>query len=89
MYGSSRPRVGASRSAERNLSSSVAKETVELLTKKELRNRLNLPSIRMVDELMRKRKIPYLKLGAKTVRFDYAKVLAALEKFEIKEVGRK
>ena len=67
----------------------MPQNNVELLTKEQLRERLNLPSTRMVDELMRKRKIPYLKLGAKTVRFDYAKVLAALEKFEIKEVGRK
>ena len=66
----------------------MPKDNLELLTKEELKNRLNLPSTRMVDELMRKRKIPYLKLGAKTIRFDYAKVLAALEKFEIKEVGR-
>ena len=66
----------------------MPKSEPELLTKEELRQRLNLPSTRMVDELMRKRKIPYLKLGAKTVRFDYAKVLVALEKFEIKEVGR-
>jgi hypothetical protein len=61
----------------------------DLLTKEELRQRLNLPSTRMVDELMRKRMIPFHKLGAKTVRFDYQRVRAALDKFELKEVGRK
>jgi hypothetical protein len=61
----------------------------ELLTKEQLRDRLNLPSTRMVDELMRKHKIPYLKLGAKTVRFDEVKVRAALDRFEVKEIGRK
>lgn len=61
----------------------------ELLTKEELRQRLNLPSTRMVDVMMKKRMIPYLKWGAKTVRFDWLKVQAALEKFELKAVGQK
>ena len=65
------------------------KYPAEFLTKEQLRERLNLPSTRMVDELMRRRKIPYLKLGAKTVRFDFEKVKAALEKFEHKAVGQK
>jgi hypothetical protein len=43
----------------------------------------------MVDELTRKRKIPYLKLGARTVRFEWLKVRSALERFEVKEIGRK
>jgi hypothetical protein len=43
----------------------------------------------MVDELVRKRKIPYLRLGHRTLRFDWPKVQAALERFEVKEVGRK
>jgi excisionase family DNA binding protein len=59
------------------------------LTKEELRLKLNLPSTRMIDELMRKHKIPFIKLGHRTVRFDYEKVKAALEKFEIKAVGQK
>jgi hypothetical protein len=60
-----------------------------LLTKEELRDKLNVPSTRMIDELMRKRKIPYIKLGAKTVRFDWEKVKAAVDKFEHKAVGQK
>ena len=59
------------------------------LTKEQLREKLNLPSTRMVDELMRRKKIPYLKLGAKTVRFEWEKVKAAIEKFEYKAVGQK
>ena len=54
-----------------------------------LRQRLNLPSTRMVDVMMKKRMIPYLKWGSKTVRFDWLKVQAALEKFELKAVGQK
>jgi len=61
----------------------------ELLTKEELRQKLNLPSTRKIDYMMKKRMIPYLPLGHKTVRFDLSKVMAALEKFEMKAVGQK
>ena len=61
----------------------------DILTKEELRVRLNLPSTRMVDELVRKRKIPYQKWGHRTIRFQLSKVLAALTKFEVKAVGSK
>lgn len=60
----------------------------DYLTKEELRARLNLPSTRMVDEMMRRRMIPFLKFGAKTVRFDWEKVKIALQKFEHKAVGQ-
>jgi hypothetical protein len=66
-------------------------ETVpqKLLTKEQLRDRLNLPSTRMVDEMMKKRMIPFQKLGYRTIRFNWDKVCAALEKFEHKAVGQK
>ena len=54
----------------------------ELIDKEELRRRLNLPSVRMVEELMRKRKIPFVKLGHRTVRFSWPKVLAAITSLE-------
>jgi hypothetical protein len=60
-----------------------------LLTKEQLRDRLNLPSTRKIDYMMKKRMIPFLKWGPKTVRFDWVKVQAALEKFEHKAVGQK
>ena len=63
--------------------------SLNLLTKEQLRDALNLPSTRMVDELVRRRKIPVLRLGYRTVRFDLAKVHAALEKLELKAVGQK
>ena len=66
---------------------STAIASGELLTKEELRVRLNLPSVRMVDELMRRRKIPYLRLGHRTIRFEWTKVQAALARFECKAVG--
>jgi hypothetical protein len=61
----------------------------DFLTKEELKDRLNLPSTRMVDEMMKKRKIPFQKLGHRTIRFNWEKVKAALEKFEHKAVGQK
>jgi hypothetical protein len=63
--------------------------SLNLLTKEQLRDALNLPSTRMVDELVRRRKIPVLRLGYRTVRFDLAKVEAAIEKFELKAIGQK
>ena len=62
---------------------------LRLMTKEELRAALNLPSTRMVDELVRKRKIPVIQLGHRTVRFNLAKVEAALERLELKAVGQK
>jgi hypothetical protein len=63
--------------------------SLQLLTKEQLRDALNLPSTRMVDELVRRRKIPVLRLGHRTIRFDLAKVQAALEKLELKAIGQK
>ncbi len=57
------------------------------IDKKELRKRLSLPSTRAVDELMRAKRIPFLRLGHRTVRFDWPKV-EALARFEVKETGR-
>ena len=62
---------------------------LRLMTKEELRAALNLPSTRMVDELVRKRKIPMIRLGHRTVRFNLAKVTLALERLELKAVGDK
>jgi excisionase family DNA binding protein len=42
---------------------------------------------RTIQTLMRRRKIPFLKLGYRTLRFQPEKVKAALAKLEIKEVG--
>ena len=62
---------------------------LRLITKEELRAALNLPSTRMVDELVRKRKIPVIRLGHRTVRFNLAKVVGALERLELKAIGEK
>jgi hypothetical protein len=59
------------------------------LTKEQLRDRLNLPSTRKIDYMMKSGMIPFLKWGPKTIRFDWVKVQAALAKFEHKAVGQK
>ena len=57
-------------------------EVPELIDKEELRSRLNWPAVRMVEEFMGKRKIPYVRLGHRTVRFSWPKVLAAVTALE-------
>ncbi|MHA3774789.1 hypothetical protein ACXR0O_24980 [Verrucomicrobiota bacterium sgz303538] len=59
-----------------------------LLTKEQLRERLNLESTRMISQLVSRRKIPVIRLGHRTVRFHLPSVLAALARLEIKEIGR-
>ena len=57
-----------------------------LLTKNELAARLRLTP-RGIDMLVLKRRIPVLKINHKVLRFDYARVLGALNRCEVKEVG--
>lgn len=61
--------------------------TERLLTKAELRDLLNLPSTRSIDELVRRRVIPAIRLGWRTVRFDWAAVRADLDKVTITAVS--
>ncbi len=56
-----------------------------LLKRHELAARLAM-SARGVAEMTRKRMIPVIRLGRKCVRYDFAKVKAAIDRFEIKEV---
>ena len=51
--------------------------TDQMLTKEELRQRLNVPHVRIIEEMTRKRKIPVCKLGYRTLRYDWSKVQAA------------
>jgi hypothetical protein len=64
-------------------------EVEDYLTKEQLREKLNLPSTRKIDYMMKAKMIPFHKWGAKTVRFDWEKVKVALDKFEHKAVGQK
>lgn len=54
-----------------------------LLTKKELAEKMGLPSTRIVDAMIAHRKIPVIRLGYRTVRFRWNDVQAAIEKLTI------
>jgi len=58
-----------------------------LLTKEQLCERLNVDSTDFIDGLMASRKISYLRLGHRTVRFDWEKVQRELARLEVKAVG--
>lgn len=73
----------------RQSKTSNPQDSPDYLTKEQLRERLNLPSIRKIDDMMKRRMIPFHKWGSKTVRFDYEKVREALDKFESKSVDQK
>ena len=59
----------------------------KLLNKRELKEAVPFPSVRTVEALVKKRKIPVIKVGYRTQLFQLSKVRAALEKLTIKEVG--
>jgi len=58
------------------------KEAEGLLTKFDISSRLRI-STRSVDEWMRKGRIPYMKIGGKTVRFRWNDVLEKLNAFRV------
>ncbi len=60
----------------------------QLLDKKQLAPRLNL-KVRGVESLMKARKIPFMRISNKCVRFDWASVKAALEaNHEVKAISK-
>lgn len=61
--------------------------TERLLTKKELRDLLNLPSTRSIDELVRRRVISSVRLGHRTVRFDPIAVYSDLDRMTLRAVN--
>ena len=60
----------------------------ELVTIIGLSEHYTIP-VRTLRTLVSSRKIPYLKLGHRTLLFDVQKVDKALERFEVQEVGRR
>jgi len=58
------------------------------LVKKSVIARATSASVRTVENWQRQKKIPFVKLSPRCVRFHLPSVLAALRKFEIKEAGR-
>jgi len=62
--------------------------TQHWLTTEDLRLRLRLPSRHKIDEMRKSRLIPYYVFGSRSIRFYWPDVLAALERFQIKEIDQ-
>ena len=60
----------------------------KLISKKDLAKELSV-SPRTIDNLVRQKHIPVLRFSPRLVRFDLCKCLSALDKFEIRELGRR
>jgi excisionase family DNA binding protein len=56
-----------------------------LLTKQQLADRLGL-KVRGIENLVKRRKIPALRISGRITRFSWQRVRAALDRFELKEV---
>jgi hypothetical protein len=63
-----------------------AADNSALLKRPQLARAINV-SARTVDNWQKQKRIPYLKLSARCVRYHLPSVLAALRKFEIREAG--
>jgi hypothetical protein len=59
----------------------------ELLTRKELAQRLSL-SMRSIDNLQRAKKISYIRLSPRCIRFHLPTVMKALRAYQIKAAGQ-
>jgi hypothetical protein len=59
----------------------------KLLTKRQLKESLELPSVRTIERLIYEQKIPVIKTGYRSHFFRLSEVQAALEKLTVKEVG--
>jgi hypothetical protein len=66
---------------------SVTDDLAGLVKKKAVARAASL-SPRTIDNLQRRKLIPYIRLSARCVRYHLPSVLAALRKFEVKEAGR-
>ena len=53
----------------------------------QLEREIGIP-IRTIRTLMQARRIPFLRLGRRTLYFDVRKVRDALDRFEVKAVGQ-
>jgi excisionase family DNA binding protein len=73
---------------KQNMSNHDLPSDYPLLTKDDLAKFLRLRR-RGVEELLRRRVIPAYRISRRCLRFRLSDVIAALARFEIKEVGRK
>ena len=59
----------------------------DLIDKEELRKRLGLKTIYAVDWLIRRKRIPFIKLGYRTIRFNWDRVEKTLSRRTTREIG--
>ena len=64
-----------------------ADDSLALLKRPQLARAINV-SLRTIDNWQKQKRIPFLKLSARCVRYHLPSVLRALRKFEIRETGR-
>lgn len=79
-------RGASKKTALKDSSGGVPSTPKRLLSKRELAAALNV-SERTIDNWVAQKRIPYLRLSNRLIRFNLAKVEAALARYEIKEVG--
>lgn len=70
---------------EKNYSGEISQKERALVSKHELATALHV-SYRTVEELTARRVIPRLRISSRLIRYDLSRVLAALNRYEIKEV---
>jgi excisionase family DNA binding protein len=58
----------------------------KLITREELSERSGI-RIRTIRSMMNRKEIPYIRAGQRTVLFDLDKVMAALDKLEVKAIA--
>ena len=56
-----------------------------LLTEEQLAEKLQM-SVSQLRKLRYSKKIPFFRIGYKSIRFDFQRVLSALDRLEVKEV---
>lgn len=64
----------------------ISDRTQHLLSRHELALSLGV-SLKTVERWTSRRMIPFLRLSIRLIKYDLARVRAALEKYEVKEVG--
>jgi excisionase family DNA binding protein len=71
----------------KEVSDSAANGHRTLISKKQIAKLLSV-SARTIDNWVREKRIPVHRFSSRCIRFNPPKVLSALDKFEIREVGR-
>ena len=59
-----------------------------MITKRELARELDV-CLRTIDNLVRERRIPVVRIKPRLIRFNFDRVQQALDHLEVREIGRK